>query len=51
MLPQLVLKKKNRILKNRVTCGILVVIGKGKDEKLVQELSKRMSNGGPDESD
>ena len=32
-------------------CGILAIIGKGKDEKLVQELSKRMSHRGPDESD
>lgn len=32
-------------------CGILAVIGKGKEESLVQELSKRMSHRGPDESD
>ena len=32
-------------------CGILAIIGKGKDEKLVKELSKRMSHRGPDESD
>jgi asparagine synthase (glutamine-hydrolysing) len=32
-------------------CGILAIIGKGKDELLVQELSKRMSHRGPDESD
>jgi asparagine synthase (glutamine-hydrolysing) len=32
-------------------CGILAIIGKGKDEKLIQELSKRMSHRGPDESD
>ncbi|MEZ4838509.1 asparagine synthase B [Flavobacterium sp.] len=32
-------------------CGILAIIGKGKDESLVQELSKRMSHRGPDESD
>lgn len=32
-------------------CGILAIIGKGKDEKLVRELSKRMSHRGPDESD
>jgi asparagine synthase (glutamine-hydrolysing) len=32
-------------------CGILAIIGKGKDEKLVQQLSKRMSHRGPDESD
>jgi asparagine synthase (glutamine-hydrolysing) len=29
--------------------GILAVIGKGKDPKLVKELSKRMSHRGPDE--
>lgn len=32
-------------------CGILAIIGKGKEEKLVLELSKRMSHRGPDESD
>ncbi|WP_329804684.1 asparagine synthase B [Flavobacterium facile] len=32
-------------------CGILAIIGKAKDEKLVQQLSKRMSHRGPDESD
>jgi asparagine synthase (glutamine-hydrolysing) len=32
-------------------CGILAIIGKGKDESLVQQLSKRMSHRGPDESD
>jgi len=32
-------------------CGILAIIGKGKDEKLVKILSKRMSHRGPDESD
>jgi len=32
-------------------CGILAIIGKGKDEGLVRELSKRMSHRGPDESD
>ncbi len=32
-------------------CGILAVIGKGKDQALVKELSKRMSHRGPDESD
>jgi asparagine synthase (glutamine-hydrolysing) len=32
-------------------CGILAIIGKGKDEVLVKELSKRMSHRGPDESD
>ena len=32
-------------------CGILAIIGKGKDEELVTQLSKRMSHRGPDESD
>ena len=32
-------------------CGILAIIGKGKDLKLVNDLSKRMSHRGPDESD
>ena len=32
-------------------CGILAIIGKGKDEQLVKRLSKRMSHRGPDESD
>ncbi|MBE99918.1 asparagine synthase B [Flavobacterium coralii] len=32
-------------------CGILAIIGKGKDEALVKQLSKRMSHRGPDESD
>ncbi len=32
-------------------CGILAIIGKGKDESLVKQLSKRMSHRGPDESD
>jgi asparagine synthase (glutamine-hydrolysing) len=32
-------------------CGILAIIGKGKEEQLVRELSKRMSHRGPDESD
>ncbi len=32
-------------------CGILAIIGKGKDEKLVKTLSKRMAHRGPDESD
>lgn len=32
-------------------CGILAIIGKGKDQALVKELSKRMSHRGPDESD
>ena len=34
-----------------IMCGILVIIGKGKDEELVRTLSKRMSHRGPDESD
>jgi len=32
-------------------CGILAIIGQGKDEELVKQLSKRMSHRGPDESD
>ena len=32
-------------------CGILAIIGKGKDETLVKSLSKRQSHRGPDESD
>ena len=32
-------------------CGILAIIGKGKDQALVKDLSKRMSHRGPDESD
>lgn len=32
-------------------CGILAIIGKGKDEEEVKQLSKRMSHRGPDESD
>lgn len=32
-------------------CGIVAIIGKGKDPQLVRELSKRMSHRGPDESD
>lgn len=32
-------------------CGILAIIGKGKDEELVKQMSKRMSHRGPDESD
>lgn len=32
-------------------CGILAIIGKGKDQDLVKQLSKRMSHRGPDESD
>jgi len=37
---------------NRITmCGILAIIGKGKDVELVKVMSKRMSHRGPDESD
>ena len=32
-------------------CGILAIIGKGKEEAIVQQLSKRMSHRGPDERD
>ena len=32
-------------------CGILAIIGKGKDPEVVKILSKRMSHRGPDESD
>ena len=32
-------------------CGILAIIGKGKDLQLVKDLSKRMSHRGPDEND
>ncbi len=32
-------------------CGILAIIGKGKDEEVIKQLSKRMSHRGPDESD
>lgn len=32
-------------------CGILAIIGKGKEEELVKQMSKRMSHRGPDESD
>ena len=32
-------------------CGFLAIIGKGKDEVVVRELSKRMAHRGPDESD
>lgn len=32
-------------------CGILAIIGKGKDQELIKALSKRMSHRGPDESD
>ncbi|RTY92339.1 asparagine synthase B [Flavobacterium sp. GT3R68] len=32
-------------------CGILAIIGKGKNEKTAKTLSKRMSHRGPDESD
>ncbi len=35
----------------KIMCGILAIIGKGKDEKIVKQLSKRMSHRGPDESD
>ena len=38
-------------IKKNSMCGILAIIGKGKDEELVKELSKRMSHRGPDESD
>jgi asparagine synthase (glutamine-hydrolysing) len=36
---------------SRIMCGILAIIGKGKDAESVKELSKRMSHRGPDESD
>lgn len=42
-------KKQNQKIKRM--CGILAIIGKGKDEALVKTLSKRMSHRGPDESD
>src|SRR6478672_10804726 len=32
-------------------CGILAIIGKGKDTEEVTSLSKRMTHRGPDESD
>jgi len=32
-------------------CGILAIIGKGKEEAIVKQLSKRMSHRGPDERD
>ncbi|WP_395059754.1 asparagine synthase B [Flavobacterium sp.] len=32
-------------------CGIVAIIGKGKDQELVKTMSKRMSHRGPDESD
>jgi asparagine synthase (glutamine-hydrolysing) len=32
-------------------CGFLAIIGKGKNEELARELSKRMAHRGPDESD
>jgi asparagine synthase (glutamine-hydrolysing) len=38
-------------VKFKIMCGILAIIGKGKDEQLVRELSKRMTHRGPDESD
>ena len=31
-------------------CGILAIIGKGKDEQLVRDLSNRMAHRGPDEN-
>jgi asparagine synthase (glutamine-hydrolysing) len=41
-----------QILENsRIMCGILAIIGKGKDAESVRDLSKRMSHRGPDESD
>lgn len=46
-----VIKISGVINKDLIMCGILVVIGKGKDGELVKELSKRMSHRGPDESD
>ena len=38
-------------VKKYIMCGILAIIGKGKEEELVKKLSKRMSHRGPDESD
>ena len=38
-------------VKRYIMCGILAIIGKGKEEELVKKLSKRMSHRGPDESD
>ena len=32
-------------------CGILAIIGKGKDQELCKAMSKRMAHRGPDESD
>ena len=32
-------------------CGILAIIGKGKDQELCKSMSKRMAHRGPDESD
>ena len=32
-------------------CGILAIIGRGKEEQLFRQLSKRMTHRGPDESD
>lgn len=32
-------------------CGLLAIIGKGKDEQLVRDLSARMAHRGPDEND
>jgi asparagine synthase (glutamine-hydrolysing) len=40
-----------KTLNKKSMCGILAIIGKGKDEELVKQLSKRMSHRGPDESD
>ena len=42
---------KFAVVKKYIMCGILAIIGKGKEESLVKELSKRMSHRGPDESD
>jgi asparagine synthase (glutamine-hydrolysing) len=42
---------QSKIFNIKIMCGILAIIGKGKDEKLVKQLSKRMSHRGPDESD
>jgi asparagine synthase (glutamine-hydrolysing) len=39
--------KENR----RIMCGILAIIGKGKNAASVKELSERMAHRGPDESD
>ena len=42
---------KFAVVKKYIMCGILAIIGKGKEEELVKKLSKRMSHRGPDESD